>query len=104
MFRKIRDRINEIKKSKEFNAENCKRKQQLNENKLFNDKVEEIEARINYVVTTTTTEHTVIYKIHETQKKLFYDVETYFQNLGFRTIRVTIPQLENEEFLIISWK
>ncbi len=104
MFRKIRDRINEIKKSKEFNAENCLRKQQLTENKLFNDKVEEIEARINYVVTTTTTEHTVIYKIHETQKKLFYDVETYFQNLVFRTIRVTIPQLENEEFLIISWK
>ena len=91
-------------KSKEFNAENCLRKQVRVDQQNFEKRVEDITARIKYVVDSTTSEHTVIYQVHDYERKLYDRIEEHFTNLGFLVIRLTIPELGNDEYMIISWK
>ena len=91
-------------KSKEFNAENCLRKQVRVDQQNFEKRVEDITARIKYVVDSTTSEHTVIYQVHDYERKLYDQIEEHFTNLGFLVIRLTIPELGNDEYMIISWK
>jgi len=96
--------LENYKKSRVFNAENCLRKQVRVDQQNFEKKVEDITSRINYVVESTTSEHTVIYQVHDYERKLYDKIEEHFTNLGFLVIRLTIPELGNDEYMIISWK
>ena len=100
----IRERIQKIKDSKSFNDENCFKHQVAVENRRLSDRIEEITARINFVVSTTTSEHTVIYRVPEHDKKMFSLIKEYFMNLGFSVISLNIEDLGNEEYMIISWR
>ena len=104
MFNSIKERLDNYKSSKRFNAQNCLRKQIAVEKQNLNKRIEEIASRINYVVESTTSEHTVIYQVHDYEKKMFEEIENYFQDLGFTVITMVIPELGNDEYMIISWK
>jgi hypothetical protein len=104
MFETVKQRIENYKSGKKFNAENCLNKQVRIEQQELNRKIDEIKNRINYVSESTTTEHAVIYQVHDYEQKMFDEVKNYFENLGFTVINLTIPELGNDEYMIISWK
>ena len=104
MFNSLRKKIDDYKQSKIFNAENCLYKQIKIEKFELNKKIEEITHRISFVAESTSTEHTVIYQVHDYEQKMFAEIKTYFINLGFKVINMEIPELGNDEYMIISWK
>lgn len=96
--------IKNYQKSREFNAANCLGKQVKIDQENFEKRVEDITMRIKYVVESTTEEHAVIYQVHDYERKMYDQIEEHFTKLGFLVIRLTIPELGNDEYMIISWK
>lgn len=85
-----------------FNAENCRRKQQKVLNENYTKKVEDIQARIDYVVNNSTEEHAVIYCVNQLDRDMYVKISDYFYSLGFVTVITPIQGLQ-DEYLIISW-
>lgn len=115
MIKLIAEKIREIKRRKEFNAENCLRKQcnleqcimkkQMEEAKReLNAKIDEIKNRIRYVIEQSPDQHKVIFQVHENEMELYENVKTYFSNLGFKVVLITIEDLGTDELMIISWE
>ena len=104
MFKSIINQIKNYRNGKKFNAENCLKKQINIERLSFEHKIDEIVGRINYVVNTTTEEHAVIYQIHDYEIKMWNKISEYFEGLGFQVIIMDIPELNNDRYIIISWK
>jgi len=115
MIKFIVEKIREIKRRKEFNAENCLRKQwnleqyllkkQMDEAKReLNAKIDEIKNRIIYVIEQSPDQHKVIFQVHENERELYGNVKTYFSNLGFKVVLITIEDLGTDELMIISWE
>lgn len=109
------EKIKEIQKRREFNAENCLKKQcnleqyllkkRIEEEKReLNAKIDEIKNRISYVIEQSPDQHKVIFQVHEKERELYGDVKTYFSNLGFKVVLVTIEDLGSDELMIISWE
>ena len=103
MFNSIKERIQDHKNLKKFNAVNCLRKQKNVDKQNLDKRIEEIIGRINYVVESTTEEHTVIYQVHDYERDMYDRIDEYFKNLGFKVIFISIPELNNEQYMIISW-
>jgi len=115
MFRIVFEKIREIKRRHEFNAENCMRKQynleryllkkkEEEENRELEAKIEEIKNRISYVIDQSPDQHKVIFQVHEKEKDLYNNVKTYFSNLGFKVVLITVEDLGTDELMIISWE
>lgn len=115
MFKIIVEKIREIKRKREFNAENCLQKQwdleqhllrkQLEEKKReLNEKIDEIKNRISYVIDQSPDQHKVIFQVHENERELYSNVKSYFSNLGFKVVLITIEDLGSDELMIISWE
>lgn len=85
-----------------FNAENCRRKQHKMENDRYEKKVEDIRARIDYVVSNCSDEHAVIYCVKNNEREMYEHIQDYFYNLGFTAVIEEIKGLNNE-YLIVSW-
>ena len=94
--------IEKIKKRKEFNAENCRKKQQVIEDIDFLQKIDDIKGRIEYVVGNSTKEHAVIYCINPSKYDMYVRIADYFEKKGFITIITEIQGLR-DKYLIISW-
>ena len=94
--------IDNYKKKHEFNAENCRLKQQRVKDENYLKKLEEIQARIDFVVNNSNDEHAVIYCIKPYDKEMYDRLADYFYGKGFYTVKTKIEGLENE-YLIISW-
>ena len=115
MFGKLAEKIREIRRRKEFNAENCLRKQielerliekkRLEEEKrMLNDKIDEIKRRIYFVVEDSPDQHTVAFQISKDDKETYYKAKDYFIKLGFKVVIITNEELDSDELMIISWK
>lgn len=94
--------IERYKKLHEFSAENCRRKQQLRKDEKFVSKVEDIKARIEFVVLNSNDEHAVIYCVKTEDIDMYAKIADYFCEKGFYTVKTKIEGLDNE-YLIISW-
>lgn len=94
--------FNKIKKLHEFNAENCRRKQNSAIHDNYIRKIDDITARIKFVVESSNDEHTVIYNIKPYERDMYDDIANYFYNRGFKVTITKIDGFENE-FLIINW-
>lgn len=116
MFGKLAEKIREIKRRKEFNAENCIRKQfelerqiekkRLDEEKrMLDDKVDTIKRRIYFVVEDSPDQHTVSFQINQKERETYYKVKEHFVKLGFKVAIIKIDEFDDdEELMIISWK
>jgi len=115
MIKFIVEKIIEFKRRKEFNAENCLRKQwdleqyllkkqKEEEKRELNEKIDEIKNRISYVIDQSPDQHNVIFQVHENERELYSKVKTYFSNLGFKVVLITIEDLGSDELMIISWE
>lgn len=115
MFRIVIEKIREIRRKREFNAENCMRKQynleqyllkkkEEEENRRLDAKIEEIKNRISYVIDQSPDQHKVIFQVHEKERDLYNNVKTYFSNLGFKVVLITVEDLGTDELMIISWE
>lgn len=94
--------VENYKKKHEFNAENCRRKQQRVKDENYLRKLEDIRARIDFVVNNSNDEHAVIYCIKPADIEMYARIADYFYEKGFYTVKTKIEGLENE-YLIISW-
>lgn len=94
--------IERYKKLHEFNAENCRRKQQLRKDEKFVRKIKDIRARIDFVVSNSNDEHAVIYCVDDDDRDMYVKIGEYFEEKGFISIITNIEGLDNE-YLIISW-
>ena len=104
MFNSIKEKIQNLKARKQFNANNCLRQQNYIDKQNLLKRIDDIQARIKYVVESTTEEHAVIYQIHEYERPMWSEIDEHFTNLGFKLIYKTIEELNNDEYVIISWK
>jgi len=102
MVAKMKRLFEKYRKKHEFSAENCRRKQNLIQNDKYLRKVEEICARIDFVVSNSTDEHAVIYRIRKEQQEIYDRIANYFCNRGFLVVKTHIDELQ-DEYLIISW-
>lgn len=73
--------IDNYKKKHEFNAENCRRKQQRVKDENYLRKLNDIQARIDFVVSNSNDEHAVIYCIKPYDTEM-YDEEVQDQGAG----------------------
>jgi hypothetical protein len=94
--------IEKYKKEHEFNAENCRRKQQRMDESRYRMKVEDIEARINYVVSSSKDEHTVIYSVKEHDKEMYGRIADHFIGKGFKAAITGIDGFDGK-YLVIEW-
>ena len=94
--------IEKYKKEHEFNAENCRRKQQRMEDSRYKMKVDDIEARINFVVSNSNDEHTVIYSVNEHDKEMYGRIEDHFIEKGFNAAITRIDGFDGK-YLVIEW-
>lgn len=90
------------KKRHAFTAENCRRKQDKMVRDRYERKIEDISARINYVIENSNDEHAVIYCVRNHDREMYDRISDYFSERGFKTIITVIPTLDNE-YIIISW-
>ena len=111
---KLTDKIKEIRKNREFNAQNCLKRQNMFQEKeekrlmyekkrLLNEKIEEIKGRITYVVGQSVDQHTVIFQINENEREMYENVKEYFMNIGFKVVIMKIDEF-GEDVIVISWK
>lgn len=94
--------LENFKKKREFNADNCRRKQQKRKDEDFVRKIDDIKGRIEFVINNSNDEHAVIYCIRDYEKELFERVQQYFNERNFYTTIITVEGLDNE-YIIISW-
>ena len=102
MIEPIRNIIGKYKEEHEFNAGNCRRKQQRMEDSRYRMKVEDIEARINYVVSSSKDEHTVIYSVKEHDKEMYGRITDHFIGKGFKAAITGIDGFDGK-YLVIEW-
>lgn len=104
----IKQWIENFNAKKRFTAENClqaqnnKKKTKLSN--LFNEKVEQITNRINFIVCDELDEHQVIYHVPAEQKQFFESIGEHFKSIGFDVRFGNIPWIsDTEEYMVILW-
>ena len=102
MIEPIRKIIRKYKDEHEFNAVNCRRKQQRMNDSRYRMKVEDIEARINYVVSRSNDEHTVIYSVKDHDMEMYGRISDHFREKGFKTAITGIDGFDGK-YLVIEW-
>lgn len=93
----------ELFKKKEFNADNCREKQNRSIKQRSKAKINEIIALINYKIINSNYENTVIFTIDKDEEIVYEEVIEYFRNLGFIVVETKFDELGEQKFLIISW-
>lgn len=109
----IRQRIENFRQSRMFNAQNCLNKQTAlrmreerrkidEERRHLEDVINEIENRIEFVVGQSYNQQTVIFQVIDGEKSTFEKVKDHFISRGFNAF---FQQMENlpVEALVISW-
>jgi len=102
MIEPIRKIIEKYKEKHEFNAVNCRRKQKRMEDSRYRMKVDDIEARINFVVSNSNDEHTVIYSVNEHDKEMYGRIADHFRENGFKTAITGIDGFDGT-YIVIGW-
>jgi hypothetical protein len=90
-------------KRREFNANNCREKQHISIQGRSKTKINEIIALINYKVSSSNYENTVIFTIDKDEEVVYDEVIKYFDNLGFIVLKKQFDELGEQKFLLISW-
>lgn len=93
----------ELFKKKEFNADNCREKQNRSIKQRSKAKINEIIALIDYKIINSNYENTVIFTIDKDEEIVYEEVIKYFRNLGFIILETKFDELGEQKFLIISW-
>lgn len=92
-----------IFKKKEFNADNCREKQNKSIKERSKAKINEIIALIDYKVSNSNYQNTVIFTIDKDEEVVYEEVIKYFDDLGFIVLKTEFEKLGEQKFLIISW-
>lgn len=92
-----------IFKKKEFNADNCREKQNRSIQGRSKAKINEIIALIDYKVSNSNYENTIIFTIDKDEEIVYEEVIKYFKDLGFIVLKTKFDELGEQKFLIISW-
>ena len=98
----IKKLIEEYKKKKEFNAENCRKHQQSELEKQVSLMIEDIKSVISFKVSNTD-EKAVIHSLSDGEIDVFELVKDYFIERGFKVFKTKFKELGDFEFLVISW-
>lgn len=109
----IKEKIENWKQSRMFNAQNCAKKQEelrireerrklIEEQHRLDGIITEIENRIHFVISQSFNQQTVIFQVLDGEKDMFEKVKEHFANRGFNAF---FQQMENlpVEALVISW-
>lgn len=99
----MRDIIKKIIKKSEFNAENCREKQNRSIKERSKIRIEEIVSLIEYKVSNSNYENTVIFSIDKDEEEVYDNVTGYFTERGFIVLKTQFEELGKQNFLIISW-
>lgn len=92
-----------IFKGREFNAASCREKQNRSIQERSKTKINEIIALIDYKVSNSNYENTVIFTIDKDEEIVYEEVFNYFENLGFIVLKKQFEEIGEQKFLIISW-
>lgn len=109
----IKDRIENFKQKRQFNAQNCLSRQrmlkereerrQIDADKRYLEAlISDIQNRIDYVVAESYDQQTVIFQIDEKQRVMFEQARDFFLSRGFNAFFQKLEQLPVEA-LVISW-
>lgn len=98
----IKRLLEEYKKRKEFNAENCRKYQQSELEKQASILIEDIKSVISFKVANTE-EKAVIHSLSDVENDVFELVKDYFIERGFKVFKTRFQELGDFEFLVISW-
>lgn len=92
-----------IFKKKEFSASNCREKQNRSIQGRSKAKINEIIDLIDYKVSNSNYENTVIFTIDKDEEIVYDEVIKYFSDLGFIVLKKQFEELGDQKFLLISW-
>lgn len=90
-------------RKREFNADNCREKQNRSIQERSKSKINEIIALIDYKVSNSNYENTVIFTIDKDEEIVYEAVINYFESLGFIVLKEQFEELGEQKFLLISW-
>ena len=93
----------DIRKKREFNAKNCRNKQNRSIQERSKTKISEIKNLIEYKVLNSNYEKTIIFTIDRDEEIVYDNVIKYFIDLGFTVLKTEFEELGDQKFLIISW-
>ncbi len=95
--------IIDLFKKKKFDAESCRNAQNRSILGRSNAKISEITSLIDYKVSNSNYENTVIITINKNEEIIYPEVIKYFKDHGFTVLVKRFDELGDQEFLIISW-
>ena len=90
-------------RKKEFNADSCREKQNRSIQGRSKAKINEIIALIDYKVSNSNYENTIIFTIDKDEEIVYEEVINYFKGLGFIVLKKQFEELGEQKFLLISW-
>lgn len=98
----IGKKIKELIRGREFNAENCRKHQRSELERQASLVIDDIKTIINFKVSNTN-EKAIIYSLPDRESKVLDIVEEYFSKRGFKVFITNFVELDDAEFLVISW-
>lgn len=90
-------------RKKETTAESCREAQNKSILGKSNAKIDEIISLIDYKVSNSNCENTVIITVNKNEEIIYPEVIKHFRDLGFIVLIEKFEELGEQEFLIISW-
>lgn len=113
LFRFIREKIEAWRQARRFSAQNClnrqydlrireERKEREERQRRVDGIINEIENKIQFVVSQSYSQQIVIFQIGDGEKSLFEEVKQHFTAAGFDSYFEEIGK-NNVEVLVISW-